>query len=425
MALGAVRAVPARAQDEGWSRFDLSGRQPDANSLILPEGFVSRVVATSGQTVEGTDLTWHIFPDGGATFEVDGGYVYVSNSEVPDGAGGVGAIRFASDGTIVDAYRILEGTSINCAGGPTPWGTWLSCEEHEEGRVWECDPTAPGQGKVRPAMGTFVHEAVAVDVDGERLYLTEDRPDGRFYRFTPAAYPDLSDGVLEVAAVADGTVMWLPVPDPLATTAPTRTQVPQSAAFNGGEGIVFHDGSVFFTTKGDDHVWRHDPAADTLDVIYDGSSTLRGVDNITATPDGDLLVAEDGDDLELVLVDAAGRLQPIARCTDNPGSELCGPAFDPSGTRLYFSSQRGGADGIGRTYEITGPFGGAPGATTRETADAPASGDEGVSWVVPALGGTGILVGAAAVWHLRTRGLRRDDASAAADARQTSPPGEH
>ncbi|HEX6423404.1 MAG TPA: alkaline phosphatase PhoX [Acidimicrobiales bacterium] len=391
VALGVVRVPQVRYQDDRWSRFDLTGRQPDANGLVLPEGFVSRVVATSGQAIDGTDLTWHTFPDGGATFEVDEGYVYVSNSEVPGNAGGVGAIRFDRHGAIIDAYPILEGTSVNCAGGATPWGSWLSCEEHEAGRVWECDPTKPGQGEVRPAMGTFTHEAVAVDAGAQRLYLTEDLPDGRFYRFTPDSYPDLSDGTLEVAAVADGAVRWLPVPDRLATSAPIRTQVPESTAFNGGEGIVVHDGSVFFTTKGDDHVWRFDPAEGTLDIVYDGSGRLRGVDNITTTPEGDLLVAEDGDDLELVLVDQSGGVQPVARCTDNPESELCGPAFDPSGTRLYFSSQRGGADGIGRTYEITGPFG------------PPQSGGEEAPWVAPTLGGAGVLAAAAAVWRLRTR----------------------
>lgn len=406
VAAGVVRAGPAAAQDDGWSRFDITGREPDANGLILPEGFTSRVVATAGQPVAGTEVLWHIFPDGGATFAVDGGYVYVSNSEVPV-EGGVGAVRFDEAGTIVDAYRILDGTSGNCAGGATPWGTWLSCEEHEGGRVWECDPTKPGQGEVRPALGTFVHEAVAVDADGERLYLTEDRPDGRFYRFTPAAYPELAEGTLEVAAVADGAVTWLPVPDPLATSAATRTQVPESTAFDGGEGIVVHDGSVFFTTKGDNQVWRYDPAADIVEVVYDGSSTLRGVDNITATPDGDLLVAEDGDDLELVLVDSSGRIQTMVRCTDNPGSELTGPAFDPSGTRLYFSSQRGGPDGAGRTYEVTGPFRTAqprpPTSTETAATDDDASGGDGSDWLVPAIGATAVLAGATAVWRLRTR----------------------
>ena len=57
-----------------------------------------------------------------------------------EAGGGAGALRFDADGQVVNAYPILENTSTNCAGGSTPWGTWLSCEEFAEGRVWECDP---------------------------------------------------------------------------------------------------------------------------------------------------------------------------------------------------------------------------------------------------------------------------------------------
>ena len=182
---------------------------PDANGVMLPAGFASRVLATTGALVTGTAYAWHPAPDGGAVFpQPDGGWVYTSNSEVPLG-GGAGALRFTSAGDVTDAYRILAGTSLNCAGGPTPWGTWLSGEEHPLGLVHECSVTSTAPGRALPALGTFTHEAVTVDARRGHLYLTEDASDGRFYRFTPTAYPDLTAGRLEVLhADAAGAVTW-------------------------------------------------------------------------------------------------------------------------------------------------------------------------------------------------------------------------
>ena len=225
----------------------------DANGVKLPVGFTSRVVATTGQTVGSSDYVWHAAPDGGATFATgDGGWVYVSNAELSGDAGGVGAIRFASDGTIVDAYSILTGTTWNCAGGPTPWGTWLSCEETSSGQVYECDPFTPdSQGVVRPQLGTFKHEAAAIDPIHQHVYLTEDERSGLLYRFVCDNYPSLDTGTLQAAEILDpnteGPIVigqtrsldWHEVPDPTrAGPVPTRDQVPEATTFDGGEGLL-------------------------------------------------------------------------------------------------------------------------------------------------------------------------------------------
>lgn len=384
--------------------------EPDPNGIQLPGGFASRILAHSLGPVASTSFVWHRAPDGAATFPGPRGqWTYVCNSEVPGGKGGVSAVRFSANGSIDAAYTILSGTSMNCAGGPTPWGTWMSCEETSEGRVWECDPSGRRGAVVRPAMGTFMHEAVAVDPHRRRLYLTEDESDGRFYRFTPARYPDCASGALEVAAVEeDGSVSWLSVPDPKGRERPTREQVGASTAFNGGEGIWYDSGNVYFTTKGDNRVWAYSTRRQRLDVLYDAvalgnDAPLVGVDNIVvASSSGDLYVAEDGGNMEIVIITPDREVAPFLRVLDHAGSELTGPVFNPKGDRFYFSSQRGpGKDGPGITYEVTGPFRGRAG---------------GVPIRQIGTGAAAALVAAAAAWRLRARSRRNDDDEPVSDS---------
>jgi secreted PhoX family phosphatase len=335
-------------------------RAADANGIMLPQGFTSRVLARSTRAVNG--YTWHSAPDGGACFADGTGWIYVSNSEVGSGTGGASALRFNSSGTITSAYRILSGTTQNCSGGATPWGTWLSCEETDLGYVWETDPFGTKAAVRRPALGRFSHEAAAADPDRRVVYLTEDGPDGGFYRFVPTTWGDLSAGTLQVLRESGSTLSWVTVPDPDGSPTRTRKQVSGMKKFNGGEGCYYRNGTCFFTTKGDNRVWAYNAVNNTIAIAYDDGLTpnppLTGVDNITGTSSGDLFVAEDGGNLEICIITPNDVVAPFLRVTGQSGSELCGVAFNPAGNRLYFSSQRGtsGSSSGGITYEVTGSF---------------------------------------------------------------------
>jgi uncharacterized protein len=334
----------------------------ETQNIAIPEGSSVRIVAQSSRPViSSQSFLWHSAPDGGACFSAEADdWIYVSNSEMSKRQGGAGAIRFNSKGDIVDAYSILNNTSRNCAGGKTHWNTWLSCEEYgDQGQVYECDPEGKKQAQVRPAMGSFNHEAVAVDPKSHICYMTEDVKDGCLYRFKPDTKGDLSAGVLEVAVANKNVLLWKKINDPLAKIKPTRYQIESAARFKGGEGIVYHDGRIYFTTKIDNVVWQYHIDTGLISKVYDAADyqqpLLRGVDNIEASPSGELLIAEDGDNMQIIALDHNYQPHILIQIYGQDRSEITGPAFSPDGKRLYFSSQRGktGKSEDGITYEIT------------------------------------------------------------------------
>lgn len=229
-----------------------------------------------------------------------------------------------------------------------------------------------------------------MDEASGRVFLTEDQGDSKLYAFHPDTPGDLSAGSLH-ALVVDPTddtaherangpvaVFWVPVPDPLAVSGSVRSQVPQAATFRRGEGMWSDSGVVYFATTGDERIWSltlgRDGAPDLLETVYNGrdaakwpqtaaEAPLWDPDNLTVSPAGELYVSEDAGDLRISLItqpDDTGQrtITPFLQLdpAGHSGSELTGPCFDPSGTRLYFSSQRGGPTAQGVTYEITGPF---------------------------------------------------------------------
>ncbi|MEU6867648.1 alkaline phosphatase PhoX [Streptomyces sp. NPDC046876] len=410
---------------------------PDPRGLLdLPAGFTYTVLSRAGDPLRSGEGTVPANCDGMAAFAAGpagpaaGGVRLVRNHENkpaatlrvppvagltydPAALGGCTLLELAPDGRVTAERVALAGTAVNCAGGRTPWNTWLSCEETEDlagtsgytrdhGYVFEVDPADPHRSGAVPltAMGRFAHEAVAVDPYTGIVYETEDafvRPFGLFYRFLPArplgGPGSLRVGgalqALRVPGVPDLSVVdepgaefpaeWVPVPDPAAAGTPIRFQDFGPGGITHAqklEGCYWGDGGVHFVSSfarsgegaaADHHgqVWFHDPrrAVVRLDVLF-GPATdiaLPGdcPDNICLAPDGGLMVCEDGGGAQYVFgVTRAGEVYPVARNAEDigrPGApewgEFAGVTFSPDGRTMYVNAYTPGT-----TFAVTGPW---------------------------------------------------------------------
>ncbi|KOG30864.1 alkaline phosphatase PhoX [Streptomyces resistomycificus] len=416
---------------------------PDPKGVLaLPAGFTYRILTHSGKTrLESGEFTPSNH-DGTATFAGPRGTtLLVNNHELkgpranwdhpvplteglvydPAAAGGCTVVEVRPGGHVAEWVGIA-GTSTNCAGGSTPWGTWLTCEENSDragtngmtkdhGYVFEVDPIdrrANKNPKPLKFFGRYDHEAVVIDPRRGHAYLTEDAasPNGLLFRWTPprgfehgrGRFRTLADdaGVLQAPRCYDsggkfvddlsratriGTVYgvdWIDVPDRDGKTVDVREQFAAGEITRARklEGMWWADGGAYVVSsyaraespvQHDGQVWFYDPKRRTLtlkvllgvnpDPSVDGA--LDGPDNITVSPYGGLVIAEDGEGVQhLFGATDRGRTYPIARNELNIGteeepeySEFTGVTFSPDGKTLFANIQTPGI-----MLAITGPW---------------------------------------------------------------------
>jgi uncharacterized protein len=396
--------------------------------LTLPEGFEYNVIGKTGAKMSDGNLT-PAAHDGMAAFKVNGELRLVRNHEINNGLGRDGAAfgdsAFAYDpkaggGTttliidpmtreIVKDFVSLNGTLHNCAGGPTPWGSWVSCEEttlgknlikdergrerggfsQKHGYCFEVVAGADGAVKATPlaAMGRFVHEAVAVDSQTGVVYLTEDRGAAGFYRFIPKRQGKLSEGgKLQMLAIAGRRqfdlrtgqkagesldVNWVDIdePDPPDVENSADAVYRQgfalgAATFARLEGCWYGGDSVYFTsTSGGDkrlgQVWQYMPQGKDkgrLKLIFESheEAALDMPDNICVSPNGGLILCEDGNNEQYVRgLTRDGKIFDFAKniLPGYEGKEFAGAAFSPDGHTLFVNIQT-----PGMTLAIWGPW---------------------------------------------------------------------
>jgi secreted PhoX family phosphatase len=317
----------------------------------------------------------------------------------PAGGGGTSTIVFdPTAGKFLESYGSLGGTIRNCAGGPTPWGTWLTCEETfgttagmRHGYVFEVASAGKGSPVPYKAMGRFNHEAAAVDPVTGYVYETEDRGDAALYRFVPNVPGDLAQGGrLEAMKIgwtgydtrADGEtsygkVSWVTIdePDPADDTVRHEAQGKGAAVFGRLEGAWYGNERIYVLTTnggpaGQGQVFELDPATDEFRVLFASPSAevLNSPDNMCVSPRGGLVLCEDGSGTEYVHgLTTEGEIFRFAANNvdlrsgtggknvapaDYRGSEWAGSVFEPSqGSWLFLNIQTPGI-----TLAITGPW---------------------------------------------------------------------
>lgn len=421
-ALSKARAGAAKAKGYGPLRKD------PAKLIDLPAGFSYRVISRAGDRMSDGFITPGS-PDGMAAFpagehrtilirnhevnpdakassgpfgkenelfkKIDPAKVYDPGPKGQPNLGGTTSLIFNTVTQQVEkSYLSLAGTLRNCAGGPTPWNSWITCEETVLTIGPECSKNhgfnfeVPASADIRladpvplTAMGRFKHEAVAVDPSSGIVYQTEDQGDGLIYRFIPLQPGNLvAGGKLQALALGKRpvdtrnwgqhptilvgekrAVHWIDMKNVASKSDLLRYRgsTDGAATFARGEGMWHSKGIIYFAcTNGGKaqrgQIWKyHLGNQGELELFIEPNeeALVDMCDNITVAPKGDLILCEDGKkEQNLVGVTPEGAIYRFAHNALNK-SEFAGACFSPDGSTFFVNIQKSG-----HTLAITGPW---------------------------------------------------------------------
>ena len=377
---------------------------PDPQGILdLPKGFKYNVLSRVGEKMDDGHTVPNQHDGMGAFPGKNGQTILVRNHEIHplqainnfaedipqydrSCSGGTTTLVVDRDRNLVEHHLSLMGTNRNCAGGTTPWGSWISCEEETSTPYpptgYTMAQVEPVWGKVKQkhgynfevpalskeiakpiplkAMGRFRHEAIAVDPKTGYIYQTEDQVNSCIYRFLPHKAQDLqAGGTLEALVIKNAPrvdtgidfpvgkshqVDWVQLEDvdPEHDTLRYEAQSKGAAIFRRGEGMCYANGELYWTaTNGGaaqvGQIFRYNLEKDTVELFVEspGYDILDHPDNLTLAPFGDLVVCEDGKDEQFLIgVTPKGRYYPLARNALN-NSEFAGICFSADGKTMF------------------------------------------------------------------------------------------